>query len=135
MAVKDLEQLEIITDYCQAHRPPGYESDELCFGNFCNARNLRKTQNLAGLKRNRYVDHGDHDDHELATFWLQSAFKCKHKIRPWMVASGPGVALAGDVRCRCSVVFRKTDGARFCGVSLDPTSSIRTLMQQPCGNF
>ena len=49
-------------------RPPGYESDKLYFGKFRNARNLRQTQNLAGLNRNR---HGDHDDHELATIWLQ----------------------------------------------------------------
>ena len=52
-------------------RPPGYESDELDFGKSRNARNLRKTQNLAGFKRNRHGDHGDHDDQELATFWLQ----------------------------------------------------------------
>ena len=81
-------------------RPPGYESDELDFGKSLNARKLRKTRNLAGLKRNRYVDHGDHDDHELATFWLQLAFRCKHKIRPWVVASGRGLVLADNVRCQ-----------------------------------
>ncbi len=103
-----------ILEHRHSLRPPGYESDELCFGNFRNARKLRKTQNLAGLKRNRHGDHGDHDDQELATFWLQSAFRCKHKIRPWMVASGRGVAFAGDVRCRCCsrpAVFRQMDEA------------------------
>ena len=56
---------------CLAPLRPSMNKDELDFGNFQNTRNLRKTQNLAGLKRNRYVDHGDHDDHELATIWLQ----------------------------------------------------------------
>ena len=95
---------------------PGYESDELEIGKSRNTRNLRKTQNLAGLKRNRYVDHGDHDDHELATIWLQLAFRCKQKIRPWMVASGRGLAFARKVRCKAlpfSITRMKLDLAAF----------------------
>jgi hypothetical protein len=49
----------------------GYEPDELIFRKFLKTRNLRRHNGLAVLFSDHHVDHGDHDDHNLATFWLQ----------------------------------------------------------------
>ena len=49
----------------------GYEPDELIFRKALKTRNLRYHNGLAVLFRDHHVDQGDHDDHSLATFWLQ----------------------------------------------------------------
>jgi hypothetical protein len=49
----------------------GYEPDELIFRKILKTRNLRYHNGLAVLFPDHHVDHGDHDDHNLATFWLQ----------------------------------------------------------------
>jgi len=52
-------------------RPSGYEPDELIFRKTLKTRNLRRHGGLAVLLPDHHVDQGDHDDHDLAIFWLQ----------------------------------------------------------------
>ena len=52
-------------------RPSGYEPDELIFRKILKTRNLRYHNGLAVLFHDHHVHHGDQDDHNLATFWLQ----------------------------------------------------------------
>ena len=79
-------------------RPSGYEPGSPILRKILRMRNLRNHNGLAVLFPDHHVDHGDHDDHNLATFWLQW-HECASEKLAYELALAPmvgAVVLVGD---------------------------------------